>query len=240
MKAFTIIITFVVSFLLVLFLNYWYGKKFHSCSQCSENVYHMVDIPFPPREYIRELENAIKSHGAQLNPELNFNNAKGKKLNSTELSKYCPSIVEWFLTENLEGKVSRALNTRVTFADESEKYRIFARIYDDDKDFLNWHYDNNFTIGKRYTLVVPLVVDECNTSEFQYRDRKTSEVHTVKVPIGKGVLYNGSDMYHRITPQTKGCKRMVVIIPFYENYSKNLIGQLREKMRNFTYQQLTL
>lgn len=235
-----IVLIVILSVFLLIFLNYWYGKKFHPCPECSENVYHLIDIPVPPENYIKQLEDALKTHGSQLNPELNFNNAKGKKLNSVQLEKHCPSIIHWFLTDKITHGASKVLNERVTFADASEKYRIFARIYDDDKDFLNWHYDNNFTDGNRYTLVIPLLVDECNTSEFEYRDRKTSKVHTVRVPLGKGVLYNGSDMYHRITQQTRGCKRMVVIIPLYENYSKSFLGQMREKIRNITYQQLTL
>jgi len=137
-------------------------------------------------------------------------------------------------------KASTRVGESLMFADESEKYRIFARIYDDDQDFLNWHYDNNFTNGNRYTIVIPLIVDECNTAEFEYKDAKSGKQVTVPVMVGTGVLYNGSEVYHRISKQTKGCTRMVVIIPLYHDYSKSIFGKCREFMRNIVYQQLTL
>ncbi len=225
---------------LILFLNYYYGKHFHMCTECSPNVYHLIKVSLPPEEHIENLERSLIENGSRLNPELNFNNAKGKKLNSIEINKYCPYIASWFMTDEIADSVSKVVGERVTYADENEKYRIFARIYNNNEDFLNWHYDNNFTRGNRYTLVVPLLVDECNTSEFEYKDRKTGKIHTVKIELGQGVVYNGSEMYHRITKQTENCRRIVIIIPFYADYSKSILGELREKMRNFTYQQLTL
>lgn len=239
MKKAFILFLFIIVF--ILFLNYWNGKHFHMCVDCPPNTYKLINVQLPPDDeiYLR-LEYCLKTYGNQLNPELNFNNAKGKKLNSIELEKHCPDIVKWFINDTLPNVVSEAIGEKVTYADTNEKYRIFARIYDDEDDFLNWHYDNNFTQGNRYTLVVPLIVDDCNTSEFQYMDRKTASIETVKIPLGQGVLYNGSEMYHRITQQTKGCRRIVIIIPFYADYSKSIIGEIRETFRNLTYQQLKL
>lgn len=224
----------------VLATNYYHGKRFHRCPECAPNKYYLVGLPLPPAHVISHLLDAIKTSGGRLNPELNFNNAKGKKLNAIQISKLCPGVADWFLSQTVARITSEYLGEKVEFAPVSEQYRIFARLYEDKDDFLDWHYDNNFTRGNRYTLVVPLIVDNCNSSEFQYMDRKSGEVATVKVPIGKGVLYNGSEVYHRITAQTMGCRRMVVIIPLYTDYSKSVIGEAREKLRNLTYQQLTL
>ena len=225
---------------MTLLTNYYYGKQFHKCHDCKPNAVHLIPVDLPQRDMIDCLQNAIKTHGSRLNPELNFNNAKGKKLNSVELQKYCPELIQWFLTDELAQACSQVVGESVSYAGASEKYRVFARLYDDDADFLNWHYDNNFTKGNRYTLVIPLIVDDCNTAEFQYRERTSGQEVTVHIPLGQGVLYNGSDVYHRITQQTRGCKRMVLIIPLYANYEKSLFGAFREKMRNYTYQQLTL
>lgn len=225
----TVIFIIIACIASLFYMNYYHGKQFHPCPACPSNKVYMLDIPFPKPEYIECLFHAIKTNRSRLNPELNFNNAKGKKLNSIELAKLCPMIVDWFMTDDLARHVSHHVGEDVTFADIDEKYRIFARIYDSEGDFLNWHYDNNFTKGNRYTLVIPLMVDDCNTAEFQYKDRKTGQEIVFQVPLGKGVLYNGSELYHRITKQTNGCRRMVVIIPFYANYKKSIIGKLREK-----------
>ena len=149
-------------------------------------------------------------------------------------------IKEFYENWKFEQITSNAVKERVNFAPNSEQYRIFARLYEDDSDFLEWHYDNNFTKGNRYTMVIPVLVDDCSTAEFMIKDRKTQNESVVKVPLGQAVVYNGTEVYHKITAQTKGCRRMVVIIPFYANYEKGFLGELRQIMRNLTYQQLTL
>jgi hypothetical protein len=133
-----------------------------------------------------------------------------------------------------------AVGEKVQYADISEKYRIFARLYENKDDFLEWHYDNNFTIGNRYTLVIPIIIDKGNTSEFMIKDRKTCVEKIIPIPLGKGVIYNGSVTYHKISQQTDGQRRMVIIISFYTNYKKTVIGNIREYIRNITYKNLTL
>ena len=227
----------VMTLCFVLFLNYWHGKHFKPCNECSSNEIFLVDVPELSDECISILEDEIRINGTRLNPELNFSNAQGRKVNYTQLPE---CIKQFYETDAFSKIVSKTVGERVTFAPPSEQYKIFARLYEDDDDFLEWHYDNNFTKGNRYTLVIPVLVDECNTAEFMIKDRKTQREKVIKVPLGQGVVYNGTEVYHKITQQTRGCRRMVVIIPFYANYEKGFLGELRQFMRNVTYQQLTL
>ena len=75
---------------------------------------------------------------------------------------------------------------------------------------------------------------------FWHKNKKTEEEITLKINLGEGLIYDGTDTYHSVTKQTKGCIRMVIIIPLYTNYTKNVIGIIREKVRNITYRILTL
>jgi len=172
-----------------------------------------------------------------LDSTLNFNNSKGKKLNYNQLPK---NIQTFYENDVIRDEVSKVLGEPFFYADVSEKYRIFTRLYEDEGDFLDWHYDNNFTIGKRYTLVIPVLLDHGNTSEFMIKDRKSGQEKIVPIPLGKGVLYNGSITWHSISKQTNGKRRMVVVIPFYTNYKKTIFGHVREYMRNVVYKTLTL
>lgn len=231
------VVIFIILVCIVLFLNYWHGKHFKPCDKCTPNEVFLVDVPELDEYCVSVLENEIRNRGTRLNPELNFSNAQGRKLNFNQLPT---CIKKFYETYEFEHIVSNVVKERVTYAPHTEQYRIFARLYEDDDDFLEWHYDNNFTKGNRYTLVIPVLVDDCNTAEFMIKDRKTQKESIIKVPVGQGVLYNGTEVYHKITQQTKGCRRMVVIIPFYANYEKGILGELRQTMRNITYQQLTL
>lgn len=232
-----VIIIIIIIIIIFLIINYYYGKFFHKCINCKPNEVYIIDVKLPEYEIIKNLERQIREGGSRLDPNLNFNNAQGKKLNYNEL----PNNVKIFYeNDDLCRKVSMTVNEKVQYADFSEKYRIFARLYENKDDFLEWHYDNNFTIGNRYTLVIPIIVDKFNTSEFMIKDRKTGVEKIIPIPLGKGVIYNGSVTYHKISQQTDGQRRMVIIIPFYTNYKKTVIGTMREHIRNITYKNLSL
>jgi hypothetical protein len=83
-------------------------------------------------------------------------------------------------------------------------------------------------------------VDSGNTSEFKIKDQKTREEKTIPIPLGKGVVYNGSNTYHSISKQTKGQRRLVIIIPFYTNYKKTWFGSARQIIRNITDDTITI
>ena len=233
----TIILISIIIIIIVLYSNYYYGKQFNICKKCNINEVFFIDVKLLPEKLIKLLEFTIKKNGSRLNPELNFNNAKGKKLNYNQIPK---EIINFYDNNYLERAVSEKLGENVYFADKNEHYRIFARLYEDEDDFLDWHYDNNFTIGNRYTLVIPILVDKGNTSEFMIKDRKTGIEKIIPISLGKGVIYNGSITYHKISEQTNGQRRLVIIIPFYSNYKKTFFGKIREFFRNITYKLLTL
>jgi hypothetical protein len=238
MKAIKLFLCILFLLFIVVCINYYYGKQFHQCSkQCKENEVFFVDVKPLQYHLVSVLQNAIQNNGSQLNPKYNYGNAKGKKMNYYDMPK---EIRDFYIDDAIRQSVSTILNENVYYADESERYRIFARLYEDDSDFLDWHYDNNFTAGNRYTLVIPVLVDAGNTSEFMIKDQKTREEKTIPIPLGKGVVYNGSITYHSITKQTKGQHRLVIIIPFYTNYKKTWLGSIRQVIRNITDDTLTI
>lgn len=232
-----IIVLILIFIIIIASYNYYNGKHFKQCKLCSENEVNIIDVLQLPDNLIKQLELDIKKNGILLKPTSNFNNAQGKKINYNQLHY---DIKKFYSNIYFKNTVSSILNIKVELADNTEQYRMFARLYDSENDFLDWHYDNNFTIGQRFTLVIPVLVDDNNTSEFMIRDRKTLQEKIIKIPIGKGVVYNGSITYHRITKQTKGNRRMVIIIPFYTNYKKSIFGNIREIFRNITDSELKL
>lgn len=233
-----IIVSLIIILVIILFsVNYIDGKYFKKCKNCLSNRVFFINLPLPNPELIEKLNISFKNNKIILNPARNKNNAQGLKINSYHLPE---GIINFYMNDTLRESVSKILKQNVEFADISEKYRIFARLYENENDFLNWHYDNNFTLGLRYTLVIPILVSSKNTSEFMIKDVKTGEEKIIPIPLGQGVIYNGSITYHKITKQTKGEKRMVIIIPFYTNYKKDKVGEIREKIRNITYKTLKL
>jgi hypothetical protein len=234
-----IYIILLIIFIIVVSIIIYFAKRkfFNKCTDCLENDYNIVKVPKLPINLVKELYETIRNNGTRLDPKFNYNNAKGKKINYFKLSHNIKQFYEHPIFKKI---VSKSIGKELNMTDNKERYKIFARLYEDENDFLDWHYDNNFTTGVRYTLVIPVYVDSCNTSEFKIKDRKTSEIKTVKLKVGEGVIYNGSVVSHSISKQTKGCKRMVIVIPFYTNYIKNIFGNILEYSRNIIYDELKI
>ena len=231
-------IKFLIIFIAILiFINYYYGKIYFKCIKCEPNKYYFINYNLPNNYFIQLLKKQFDNNGIKLNPDKNFNNTQGKKLNYNQLPK---KLIDFYLNDNLKNLVSKAVGEKVNYAPKNEKYRIFSRIYDSENDFIDWHYDNNFTKGNRYTLVIPILVTYNNSSNFMIKDKKTSDEKIIDIPLGKGITYNGSITYHKITHQTKNNIRMVIIIPFYSDYKMSLFGYFRKNVRDITNKLLTL
>lgn len=239
-------ICYVVVFLLILvlyflFIGYYDGTHFkYSKNNCIKNKIRLVKYKLLSNDLINKLENIINYYGDKLDPNINLSNAKGTKLDYIGVKKYIPELINFYLNEQLLSVVENILQKKIYFAPENDKYRLFVRLYSNENDFLNWHYDNNFTSHKRYTLVIPVLLDECNTSEFEVKNRCNFEIERFKIKLGTCLIYNGSNVYHRITKQTKNCKRLVIIIPLYEKYNMNIIGKIKKVIRDITHKIITI
>jgi hypothetical protein len=224
-----LIVILIIIILVFLSLSIYYeGKVFYQYPFSKESEYWIVKLNLPSEEYIEELENKL-ANGDKLNSNYNNSNAQGQKLSARDLPF---TIKEYYLNEDLLSYVSKILNNKVMFGDNSDNYCIFARNYNNPNDFLNWHYDLNYTKGIRYTLVIPVLVDEGNTSEFMIRDRKTGKEYEIPINMGEGVIYDASNVYHSITKQTGNNRRIVVVIPLYTDSRQSFLSKIKSKFRD--------
>lgn len=228
-----VILAFI--FFLIIFpfiINIYKGLKF---KKTKEKV-HFINVPLVSKNQIKKLINTILKHGIVLDPSHNYNNSKGRKLTCEKIPS---ELKKQFMNDILLQKSSDTVGLKLNFAPNEEKYRIFARLYQDEDDWLNFHYDNNFTKGLRYTVVIPLYYSSKNTCNFVIKDNNFHD-KIVNIPIGKAVIYNGSEIYHKISKQTKNQKRLVLILPLYTNYDQNIFHKLRMKARSIIYKVLKL
>ena len=237
-RIIVIICILIVLILLIAVLigkNYYAGKQFHKDS--SSNIVHYFSFYLPSNSLVDKCMHYILKYGTKLNSSKNFNNANGYKMNYNIIKQYIPEIIYFYMNEVFKQLVEDTIKIKLNFAPLTEKYRFFLRLYLDG-DFLDYHYDNNFTKSRRFTAVIPILVNEENTSEFQVKCKDCTKIY--KIPISEGVLYNGSKIYHSISKQSKNGVRMVIVIPMYEDYTLGFIGRTRKKIRDITYKQLSL
>ena len=48
-------------------------------------------------------------------------------------------------------------------------------------------------------------------------------------------IYEGDKIHHKVTNQTQNCKRLVIIVPLYENPDFSFIGKLNNLAKKILY-----
>nr|UZT29028.1 2OG-Fe(II) oxygenase [Nucleocytoviricota sp.] len=101
-----------------------------------------MTVPEINKNEIENLILKIINDGTILDGKLNNNNSKGRKLTCNNLPTFIKSK---YMNSDLLKSASNTIGAKLNFAPETEQYRIFARLYQDENDWINFHYDNNFT-----------------------------------------------------------------------------------------------
>ena len=101
-------------------------------------------------------------------------------------------------------------------------------------DFMKYHFDTNFTLGTRYTIVIPLYINKYNESYLFIKDKNNVEKKVV-INIGKVIIYNGDKVYHKVSKQSTKGKRISLIINLTTNPNYNFFGKIMQNIRNFMF-----
>ena len=229
-----LLILLLIIFLFPFLLNLWHGYlkpavedeiDIIECKSLSESL----------RPHIDEMIPVIEEHGKSLNTKNNFNKSEGYKIVRNDIKTHLPHVFE--IVENYLKSIE-VKNMKMANCD-TEKYCWFLRLYNKEGHFLDWHFDNNFTSGLRYTYVCNVYVSDNNESQFMVKN-KHNRMRVISNTTGQGVFYNGSKVKHAISSQNKDAIRIALIVPYYENHTLTFIGAWRKWARDIIYSTLKL
>ena len=115
----------------------------------------------------------------------------------------------------------------------TEPLNIAMQLYQEN-DFMSYHFDTNFTLGKRYTVLIPLYINNKNQSFLTIKDKDNNEKKII-IEVGQGIVYNGDKVIHKVSTQCKDGKRITLIINLTTDPKFSLIGKYLQKLRNYMF-----
>lgn len=120
-------------------------------------------------------------------------------------------MINWYLS--LESKISDIIGERVYVTSKELPTTCAVLVYEDDGDFINWHYDVNYFNGKFFTLLIPCTITNTCT-EYTYYDKDNIK-RGIKEQKGKSILFEGDKVFHMATKFcNKGEKRVMISVQF--------------------------
>ena len=185
------------------------------------------------------LVNLIQEKGFIKNPALNFNNASCKVLNFFNISNYCSNFITTFYNNDFINKIKNIINEKeLYFIDPNIEPLSFAIQLYKENDFMSYHFDTNFSLGKRYTVLIPLYVNEYNTSYLTIKDKNKNEKKII-IDFGEAIVYNGDKVFHKVSKQEEKGERISLIINLTTNPNYSLLGEYLQKIRNHMFNTYT-
>lgn len=218
----------IVFFLLVLLLIFIKYKNYFTYNDKID----YFDVDISNSEYLVDL---LQTKGFVKNPNLNFNNSSCKVFNYVDISNHCNIFLNKFHNQTFLDKIKKIINEKnLYFMDHNiEPLHIAMQLYQEN-DFMSYHFDTNFSLGKRYTILIPLYINEKNDAYLTIKDKKKNEKKIV-INVGQGIVYNGDKVIHKVSKQNKDGKRITLIINLTTDLKYNFIGKILQKVRNYLF-----
>jgi hypothetical protein len=169
-------------------------------------------------------------------PETIFNcalpNKKGITISTNNIIKYAPQLINYYQNE-LCKKVSQEINLKLYPTDLKFPTSCALLIYENEGDWINWHYDYNYYNGRFFTVLIP-ITNNITCTEFQFKD-SNNDVKSINLINNNSVCFEGNYLYHRASKLCNNQKRVILSCQFVTDNNMSLINKIRIKMKDFAY-----
>jgi len=133
----------------------------------------------------------------------------GRTITTQEVIHTLPNVWEWY--KSLVSKIRSEIGTQVKTTQDFLPTSCAVLIYENNGDFINWHYDVNYFNGQSFTLLVPLTFTDVCT-EYIYKDPYGKQ-RSLPNTEGKSILFEGEKVFHMASPFCKcGAKQKRVVL----------------------------
>lgn len=234
--------------LLLLFFIYLYGYYSGSCKInkkyiCNKDfcLYKEFNVYFDDN-IKNEINNILKINKIQKRvniktyPENIFQcalpNKKGITISTINITKYAPNVINYY-KNTLCKLVSNKINLDLFPTDLNLPTSCAILIYDNEGDWINWHYDYNYYNGRFFTVLIP-ITNNLTCTEFQFQNDK-NEIKSINLINNNSVCFEGNYLYHRASKLCKNEKRIILSCQYVTNNNLSFINKLRLKIKDFAY-----
>jgi hypothetical protein len=159
-------------------------------------------------------------------------NKKGVTISTINIVKYAPNLINFYQNE-LCKLVSNQLKLKLLPTDLNLSTSCALLIYENEGDWINWHYDYNYYDGRFFTLLIP-ITNNLTCTEFQFKN-DNNEIKTINLTNNNSICFEGNYLYHRASKLCKNEKRIILSCQYVTNNNMNTLNNLRLKLKDFAY-----
>jgi hypothetical protein len=238
-------ILFIIIFIIILLFIYAYHsgsckiKKDYSCSKkfCLYKLFH-VSLSTSLQQNVQKLlvnKNIQKRVSIYTYPESILNcalpNKNGITISTSSIKKFAPEIIQ-FYTHDLCEIISKKIGLNIFSTDLNFPTSCALLIYENENDWINWHYDYNYYNGRFFTVLIP-ITDQLTCTKFQFM-KDSGEIVSLDL-TNNGIVFEGNFLYHRASKLCKNQKRVILSCQYVTDNNMSFLNQMRIKLKDFAY-----
>jgi hypothetical protein len=159
-------------------------------------------------------------------------NKKGITISTLNIIKNAPKLIN-FYQNDLCKLVSKKLNLHLFPTDLNLPTTCAILIYDNEGDWINWHYDYNYYDGRFFTLLIP-ITNNLTCTQFQFKN-DNNEIKSINLINNNSICFEGNYLYHRATKLCKNEKRIILSCQYVTNNNMSFLNKIRLKFKDFAY-----
>jgi len=234
--------------IIILFILFLYGYNSGSCKInkkyiCTENFCLYKEFQVFLNNIIKnEIKLLIKNKeiqkrvNIQTYPETILNcalpNKRGITISTQHIQKYAPNLI-YYYQNKLCNIVSSQLKLKLFPTNLNLPTSCSLLIYENEGDWINWHYDYNYYNGRFFTLLIP-IINNSTCTEFQFMNNK-NEIKSVKLNNNNSVCFEGNYLYHRASKLCKNEKRIILSCQYVTDNTMSSLNKIRLKIKDYAY-----
>lgn len=204
---------------------------------------------FLPASVQQALLDATQASRGELNRNYIPGHKKGGSVSRHTIDRLAPAIANLYRDPALIAWLEAVCGERLQFslADDPHAYALY--FYTEPGDHIGWHYDTSYYQGRRYTVL--LGVFDQSSAKLQYRLHTRPSAYThgrapvdgeIALKPGALVLFNGDQLYHRITPLGENEERIALTFEYVTDPRmtplRRLISNLKDSFAYFGFRQV--
>ena len=205
-----------------------FSKLEPNLNKIIEEFHENDEFVFVPNFLTPEMVKLIERESLKLNDFIHRSfipkHKKGGSVSRDTLFENTSIFREIYESKSLLQAVCKITKENLELCPASDQHGCALYYYDQEGDFIGFHFDTSYYAGKRYTLLIGIVDESSCYLEYELFHKKDGvkiKKNRIKISPGSLALFNGDKLRHRITPAKKDDLRVVLTLEFVSDSSMN-------------------
>jgi hypothetical protein len=225
--------TLLVAFIFIYM--YYRGARYRNyISHCRDATAFcgitVQPLPLPPAIVNTIL--TLLDAKTELAKRVNIYNWKaGRTIKCGDLVQYAPNVIEYYFL--LGAHISQIIGVPVEPTSLDLPTSCCVLMYDQEGDFINYHYDVNYFSGRFFTVIIP-ITNQITCTKFVYRDHDGQEIF-VDLANRNSVIFEGDLLFHMASKLCAEERRVVLSLQYSTDGTISLFNKFFMAIKDRAY-----